>query len=70
MAPPTGSIPARIYGLGKMLTNRLNHLRTDPDTVKNTFGFVKKNTLSKYVDKTMVSFDVKSLFTNVSNPGR
>ncbi len=53
------------YGLGKMLTYRLNHLRTSPYTVKDTFDFVKRIKSSKHVDKTMVSFDVKSLFTNV-----
>jgi hypothetical protein len=91
LARPTGSRPARIYGLpklhkkeenyplrpvmsatktvgyglGKMLKYRLNHLRTSPYTVKDTFDFVKRIRSSKNVDKTMVSFDVKSLFTNV-----
>jgi hypothetical protein len=53
------------YGLGKMLKNRLNHLRISPYTVKNTFDFVKKIRASKNMNKTMVSFDVTSLFTNV-----
>lgn len=91
LARPTGSRPARIYGLpklhkpeknyplrpvisatktvsyglGKMLTYRLNHLRTSPYAVKDTFDFVKKIRSSKHADKLMVSFDVKSLFTNV-----
>ncbi|CAF1550989.1 unnamed protein product [Adineta ricciae] len=53
------------YGLGKMLKNRLQELRTSPYMVKNTFDFVNKIKQSKYADKNMVSFDVTSLFTNV-----
>lgn len=91
LARPTGSRPARIYGLpklhkkeenyplrpvmsatktvsyglGKMLTYRLNHLRASPYTVKDTFDFVQKIKSSENVNKTMVSFDVRSLFTKV-----
>jgi hypothetical protein len=92
MARPTGSRPARLYGLpkihksdkpdyplrpvmsatktvayglGKMLRNRLHHLRNSPYIVKNTSDFVAKIKQSKHADKKMVSFDVKSLFTNV-----
>ncbi|CAF1508570.1 unnamed protein product [Adineta steineri] len=53
------------YGLGKMLTNRMSHLRISPYVVKDTFDFVNKIRSSKHIDKTMVSFDVKSLFTCV-----
>ncbi|CAF3625928.1 unnamed protein product [Rotaria socialis] len=89
LARPTGSRPARIYGLpklhkqdcplrpvmsatktvsyglGKMLTNCLNHLRTSRYVIKDTFDFVKKIRASEHMEKRMVSFDVKSLFTNV-----
>lgn len=53
------------YGLGKMLTSRLSQLRTSPYTIKDSFDFVNKIRTSANVDKTMVSFDVTSLFTNV-----
>ena len=53
------------YGLGKVLTRRLNHLRQSPYVVKDSFDFVEKIKKSTNADKTMVSFDVKSLFTNV-----
>ena len=53
------------YGLGKVLTRRLNHLRQSPYLVKDSFDFVEKIKKSTNADKTMVSFDVKSLFTNV-----
>ncbi|CAF1524828.1 unnamed protein product [Adineta steineri] len=91
VARPSGSRPARIYGLpklhkkqenyplrpvmsatktvayglGKMLTNRLYALRSSPYTIKDTPDFVRKIRESKHVNKTMVSFDVKSLFTSV-----
>lgn len=53
------------YGLGKMLTRRLDHLRQRPFVVKDSFDFVDKIKRSTKTDKMMVSFDVKSLFTNV-----
>ena len=53
------------YGLGKVLTRRLNHLRQSLYVVKDSFGFVEKIKKSTNADKTMVSFDVKSLFTNL-----
>ena len=53
------------YGLGKVLTRRLNHLRQSPYVVKDSFDFVEKIKKSTNADKTMVSVDVKSLFTNV-----
>jgi Reverse transcriptase (RNA-dependent DNA polymerase) len=53
------------YGLGKVLTRRLNHLRQSPYVVKDSFDFVEKIKKSTNANKTMVSFDVKSLFTNV-----
>ncbi|CAF1678379.1 unnamed protein product, partial [Adineta ricciae] len=53
------------YGLGKMLTSRLSHLRNSPYVVKDTFDFVNKIKLSTNLTKTMISFDVTSLFTNV-----
>ena len=89
LAKPTGSRPARIYGLpklhkpnhplrpvmsatktvayglGKVLINRLSHLRNSPYVVKDSFDFVKKINSSEHADKVMVSFDVISLFTNI-----
>jgi hypothetical protein len=91
LACPSGSRPARIYGvsklhkkrenyplrpvmsatktvaygLGKMLANRLNTLRTSPYMIKDRSDFVQKIRKSEFVDKTMVSFDVTSLFTKV-----
>ena len=53
------------YGLGKILTQRLTTLRHSPFVVKDTFDFVNKIKKSTNADKRMVSFDVKSLFTNV-----
>jgi Reverse transcriptase (RNA-dependent DNA polymerase) len=53
------------YGLGKMLATRLNTLRTGPYMIKDRFDFVRKIRKSELGDKTMVSFDVTSLFTNV-----
>jgi hypothetical protein len=53
------------YGLGKVLTRRLSHLRYSPYVVKDSFNFVQKITSSKLTDKRMISFDVISLFTNI-----
>ena len=53
------------YGLGKMLTQRLSHLRSSPYVIKDSFDFVRKVRDSPHADKTMVSFDVTSLFTKV-----
>ena len=53
------------YGLGKMLTRRLDHLRRTPYVVKDTFDFVRRIQASGNTDKRMLSFDVSSLFTNV-----
>jgi hypothetical protein len=53
------------YGLGKMLANRLNTLRTSPYMIKDRFDFMQKIRKSELADKTMVSFDVTSLFTKV-----
>jgi hypothetical protein len=88
-AKPSGSRPARIYGLpklhklnqplrpvmsatktvayglGKVLSNRLSHLRNSPYVVKDSFDFVKKIRSSHHTDKRMVSFDVVSLFTKI-----
>ncbi|CAF2496372.1 unnamed protein product [Rotaria sp. Silwood2] len=53
------------YSLGKMLTNRLKHLRTSPYVIKDSFDFLNKIKSSKNVDTILVLFDVVSLFTNV-----
>jgi hypothetical protein len=53
------------YGLGKMLANRLNTLRTSPYMIKDRFDFMQKIRKSELADKTMVSFDVTSLSTKV-----
>ena len=53
------------YGLGKMLANRLNTLRTGSYTIKDRSDFLKKIKQLELGDKTMVSFDVVSLFTKV-----
>lgn len=53
------------YGLGKILTNRLSHIRQSVYTEKDSFDFVNKIISSSHADKMMVSFDVTSLFTKV-----
>jgi hypothetical protein len=53
------------YGLGKMLATRLNTLRSSPYIIKDKFDFVRKIKKLELGDKTMVSFDVTSLFTKV-----
>lgn len=53
------------YGLGRMLTNRLSHLRKSPYVIKDTFDVLNKTRLSESVDKMMALFTVVSLFTNV-----
>ena len=53
------------YGLGKVLTRRLDHLRRTPYVVKDTFDFVRRIQASANTNKRMLSFDVSSLFTNV-----
>ena len=53
------------YGLGKVLTRRLDHLRRTPYVVKDTFDFVQHIRASANTNKRMVSFDVSSLFSNV-----
>ena len=35
------------YGLGKMLTNRLLHLRYSPFVIKDSFDFIKKSMVQK-----------------------
>jgi hypothetical protein len=66
LRPVMSGIKTVGYGLGKMLTYRLSHLRKSSYVIKDTFDFLKKIKLLKNVDKIMVSFDVVSLFTNVS----
>ena len=48
-----------------MLANRLRTLRTSPYMIKDRFDFVRKIQKLEFGDKTMVSFDVTSLFTKV-----
>ncbi len=48
-----------------MLATRLNTLRSSPYIIKDTFVFVRKIKKLELGDKTMVSFDVTSLFTKV-----
>ncbi|CAF4803502.1 unnamed protein product, partial [Rotaria sp. Silwood2] len=59
LRPVTSAIKTVGYGLGKMLTNRLSHLRTSPYGVNDSFDFLNKIKSSKNVDKRMVSFDVE-----------
>ena len=53
------------YGLGKMLANRLNTIRTSPYIIKDSFDFIQKIKQLELGNRTMVSFDVTSLFTRV-----
>ena len=53
------------YGLGKVLTRRLDHLRRTPYVVKDTFDFVRRIQASANTNKRMLSFDISSLFSNV-----
>jgi hypothetical protein len=55
------------YGVGKMLTNRLFHIHSSSVfVIKDSFDFVRKIHESSQVDRTMASFDVTGLFSNVS----
>ncbi|CAF1552488.1 unnamed protein product, partial [Rotaria sordida] len=65
LRPVMSAIKTVGYGLGRMLKNRLSHLRTSPYVIKDSFDFLNKIKSSKNVDKILVSFDVASLFTNV-----
>ena len=65
LRPVMSAIKTVNYGLGKMLTNRLSHLRQSPYVIKDSFDFITKLKNSKNVNKLMISFDVVSLFTNV-----
>ncbi|CAF1299330.1 unnamed protein product [Rotaria sp. Silwood1] len=88
LASPSGSRPARIYGvpklhkkrenyplrpvmsatktvaygLGKMLANRLNTLRTSPYMIKDRFDFVRKIRKLELGDKKVISGDTFSHF--------
>ena len=53
------------YGLGIVLTRRLDHLLRTPYVVKDTFDFVRRIRASGNTDKRMLFFDVSSLFTKV-----
>ncbi|CAF1510868.1 unnamed protein product, partial [Adineta steineri] len=53
------------YGLGQMLSTRLNALRSSSYMIKDRFDFVRKLKTLELGDKIMVSFDVTSLFTKV-----
>ena len=55
------------YKLSKLLKKKLEHLRTSPTIVTDTFKFVKElqNLKYKETDVKMVSFDIVSLFTRV-----
>ncbi|CAM4986705.1 unnamed protein product [Rotaria socialis] len=65
LRPVMSAIKTVNYGLGKMLTSRLSHLRQSQYVIKDSSDFVTKLTNTKNVDKLMISFDVVSLFTNV-----
>lgn len=65
LRPVMSAIKTVGYGLGRMLSNRLSHLRKSPYVIKNSFDFLNKIKSSKNVSKTMISFDVVSLFTCV-----
>ena len=66
LRPLVSNINTATCNLGKFLSNLLAALRESEYTVKNTMNFVdniKKENLQEVYK--MVSFDVKSLFTNV-----
>ena len=66
LRPIVSNINTATYNLAKFLSNLLAPLLESEYTVKNTKNFVdniKKENIQK--DYKMVSFDVKSLFTNV-----
>ncbi|CAF1610357.1 unnamed protein product, partial [Rotaria magnacalcarata] len=65
LRPVMSAIKTVNYGLGKMLTSRLSHLRQSQYVIKDSSDFVTKLKNTKNVDKLMISFDVVSLFTNV-----
>ncbi|CAF3867582.1 unnamed protein product, partial [Rotaria sp. Silwood1] len=65
LRPVMSAIKTVGYGLGKMLKNRLSHLRTSLYVIQDSFDFLNKIKSSKNVDKILVSYDVVSLFTNV-----
>ena len=65
LRPVMSAIKTVGYGLGRMLSNRLSHLRKSPYVIKDSFDFLNKIKSSKNVSKTMISFDVVSLFTCV-----
>ncbi|CAF3120231.1 unnamed protein product [Rotaria socialis] len=65
LRPVMSAIKTVNYGLGKMLTSRLSHLRQSQYVIKDSSDFVTKLTNTKNVDKLMIYFDVVSLFTNV-----
>lgn len=65
LRPVMSAIKTVGYGLGKVLTFRLSHLRQSPYVLKDSVDFLKKIKKSTNADMTMVSFDVVSLFTNV-----
>ena len=66
LRPSVSNINTATYNLAKFLSKLLAPLRESEYTAKNTKNFVdniKKENIQK--DYKMVSFDVKSLFTNV-----
>jgi len=65
LRPVMSAIKTVGYGLGRMLQNRLSHLQKSPYVIKDSFDFLNKIKSSKNVSKTMISFDVVSLFTCV-----
>ena len=49
----------------KWLTGKLSSLRDHPTNVRDSFKFIDNIKDEGYRNKIMVSFDVKSLFTNI-----
>ena len=66
LRPTISNIGTATYHLSKYLAQLLSPLRESEYTIKNTKHFVEK-TKTEHIpnDHLLVSFDVKSLFTNV-----
>ena len=53
------------YECAHWLSHSLNNLRQHPTNIPDTFQFLAKLSENNITNQTMVSFDVKSLFTNI-----
>ena len=64
--PIVSNLNTATYNLAKYLSKLLSPLRQSRKTIKNTKGFIEESKQQiLFREHTMVTFDVKSLFTNV-----